>query len=173
MTAEGLSPSICSVDNHMSGLSTFCRGSLNGLVKDSDFHGNADGMGDIRKEEPYKACAIIKVPLDQVKVIDHPDLQARRTDGFGKTWDHNLLGKIIKEEVTSHSIYTIITFDNYGVSGHSNHCDVHHGTCKFLHQISGGNIEARELISTNLIRKYCGPIDIWLSILSALQSPRE
>ncbi|KAK6939229.1 N-acetylglucosaminyl phosphatidylinositol deacetylase-related [Dillenia turbinata] len=154
--------------------------------------GNADGMGDIRKEELYEACAIFKVPLSQVKVIDHPDLQARQTvssinlflsnfsiahfhhttDGFGQTWDHNLLAKIIKEEVTTHSIDSIITFDNYGVSGHCNHCDVHHGTRKFLHQSSGGNVEAWELISTNLIRKYCGPVDIWLSTLSALQSPR-
>ncbi|KAL5542633.1 hypothetical protein UlMin_010343 [Ulmus minor] len=79
--------------------------------------GDADGKGDIRKEEHYHACAILKVPLQQVKFLDHPDLQ----DGFGKVWDHNLLAKIIGDEVISHDIDLIITFDSYSVSGHYNH----------------------------------------------------
>ncbi|RVW64303.1 putative N-acetylglucosaminyl-phosphatidylinositol de-N-acetylase [Vitis vinifera] len=103
--------------------------------------GNADGMGNIRKEELYQASAILKVhnsnypiilfhfnfymqvPLQQVKILDHPDFQ----DGFGKVWNHALLAKIIEEEVISHAIDTIITFDDYGVSGHCNHIDVHRG----------------------------------------------
>lgn len=37
--------------------------------------GDADGKGNIRKEELYQACAILKVPLQQVKTLDHPELQ--------------------------------------------------------------------------------------------------
>lgn len=37
--------------------------------------GNADGMGSIRKEELYLASAVLKIPAQQVKVLDHPDLQ--------------------------------------------------------------------------------------------------
>ncbi|KAK9278166.1 hypothetical protein L1049_027726 [Liquidambar formosana] len=129
--------------------------------------GNADGMGNSRKEELYQACAILKVPLQQVKILDHPDLQ----DGFGKVWNSNLLGRIIEEEIVSHGIDSIITFDNYGVSGHCNHRDVHHGIRKLLHDTSQRNIEAWELVSTNILRKYSGPVDIWFSIFWALHYP--
>ncbi|KAF8406700.1 hypothetical protein HHK36_008792 [Tetracentron sinense] len=85
--------------------------------------GNADGKGSIRKEELYQACAVLKVPVQQVKILDHPELQ----DGFDKMWSRNLLARIIEQEISSHGIDLIITFDNYGVSGHRNHCDVHQG----------------------------------------------
>lgn len=124
--------------------------------------GNADGMGNIRENELYRACAILKVPSQQVKILDHPDLQ----DGFGKVWDSNVLAKIIEGEIVSRSIDSIITFDSYGVSGHCNHRDVHHGVRKVLvDSFLQKNIQAWELMSSNILRKYSGPIDIWLSKL--------
>ncbi|KAL6579187.1 hypothetical protein OROMI_009403 [Orobanche minor] len=56
--------------------------------------GNADGMGNIRKEELYMASTILKIPTQQVNILDHPDLQ----DGFGKAWDWNILARIIDNE---------------------------------------------------------------------------
>ncbi|KAI0524054.1 hypothetical protein KFK09_003418 [Dendrobium nobile] len=38
-------------------------------------NGNSEGKGNIRKEELYRACATLKVPLQQIKVVDHQDLQ--------------------------------------------------------------------------------------------------
>ncbi|CAD5319654.1 N-acetylglucosaminyl phosphatidylinositol deacetylase-related [Arabidopsis thaliana x Arabidopsis arenosa] len=131
--------------------------------------GNADGMGSIRDQELHRACAVLKVPLQQLKILDHPNLQ----DGFGQLWSHDLLTEIIEEEVTNHYIHTIITFDNYGVSGHCNHRDVHRGVLKFLQTNSGRNVKAWELVSLNIFRKYCGPVDIWLSILSAKRHPSK
>ncbi|KAL0805711.1 hypothetical protein Bca101_098202 [Brassica carinata] len=128
--------------------------------------GNADGMGSIRKDELHQACAVLRVPLEQLKVLDHPNLQ----DGFGQVWSHDLLAKVIGEEVSNHDIHTIITFDNYGVSGHCNHRDVHHG---FLQTNSERNIKAWELASLNIFRKYSGPIDIWLSIFSSKRNPSK
>ncbi|XVE67836.1 hypothetical protein DITRI_Ditri09bG0020500 [Diplodiscus trichospermus] len=103
--------------------------------------GNADGMGRIRKDELYRACAVHKVQLQQVKVMDHPDLQ-------------------------------LVTFDSYGVSGHCNHRDVHYGVRKFVHDSSPRNVEAWELASINILRKYSGPLDIWLSNLESVQHSR-
>ncbi|XP_011073198.1 probable N-acetylglucosaminyl-phosphatidylinositol de-N-acetylase isoform X2 [Sesamum indicum] len=123
--------------------------------------GNADGMGSIRKEELYLASAVLKIPTWQVYILDHQDLQ----DGFGKVWDWNLLSSIIDKEMSAHSIDLIITFDEYGISGHCNHCDVHQGVRKLVHDTSGRHFEAWELVSTNIVRKYIGPVDIWLSIL--------
>ncbi|KAL5778347.1 hypothetical protein ACOSP7_011273 [Xanthoceras sorbifolium] len=126
--------------------------------------GNADGFGNIRKDELYQACAVLKIPPKQVKVLDHVDFQ----DGFAKLWNHNLLAKIVEEEVITRDIDLILTFDNYGVSGHCNHRDVHRGICNFLAKTSQRDTEAWELISTNILRKYSGPLDIWLSILSTM-----
>ncbi|XP_057769978.1 uncharacterized protein LOC130989857 isoform X1 [Salvia miltiorrhiza] len=123
--------------------------------------GNADGMGSIRKEELYLASVVLKIPTQQVKILDHPDLQ----DGFGKVWNWNLLASIIDEETRTHSIDLIITFDDYGISGHCNHCDVHQGVRKLLLDASGRRLEACEIVSPNIVRKYIGPVDIWLSIL--------
>ncbi|CAK8532329.1 unnamed protein product [Lathyrus sativus] len=86
-------------------------------------NGDGDGKGNVGKQELYQACVSLKVPMQQVKIINHPDLQ----DGFGKVWNHSLLAKIIEEEITSHCIDMIITFDKYGVSGQCNHRDVHYG----------------------------------------------
>ncbi|XP_065027789.1 probable N-acetylglucosaminyl-phosphatidylinositol de-N-acetylase isoform X3 [Musa acuminata AAA Group] len=85
--------------------------------------GNAEGVGNNRKVEIYRACAILKIPLQQVKVLDHPCLQ----DGFENTWDHELLARLIEDEIKVWDIDSLITFDDFGVSGHPNHRDVHHG----------------------------------------------
>ncbi|PKU69295.1 N-acetylglucosaminyl-phosphatidylinositol de-N-acetylase isoform X1 [Dendrobium catenatum] len=127
-------------------------------------NGNSEGKGNIRKEELYRACATLKVPLQQIKVVDHLDLQ----DGFGKPWNHQLLAAFVEEEIKKQCIDVVITFDNYGVSGHPNHRDVHTGICMLLRENLEMNIEAWELISTNIFRKYIGPVDIWSSISSAL-----
>ncbi|XP_020079980.1 probable N-acetylglucosaminyl-phosphatidylinositol de-N-acetylase isoform X1 [Ananas comosus] len=132
--------------------------------------GNADGMGNIRKEEFYRACAVLKVvPLEHIKVLDHPNLQ----DGFDKKWDHQLLAGLIEDQIKMWDIDSVITFDNFGVSGHPNHRDVHHGICKLLHGNSQRKIEAWELVSVNIFRKYSGPVDIWLSTLLSLSYDKQ
>lgn len=74
------------------------------------------------------------------------------------------MAKTIEEEITSHCIDMIITFDNYGVSGHCNHQDVHYGVRKLLYDTLQRDIEVWELVSNNILRKYSGPVDIWLSM---------
>ncbi|XP_028780591.1 probable N-acetylglucosaminyl-phosphatidylinositol de-N-acetylase isoform X2 [Neltuma alba] len=131
--------------------------------------GDADNRGRIRKRELFQACATLKVPMQQVKVVDHPDLQ----DGFGKVWNHKLVANLVKEEIGKYNIDMIITFDNYGVSGHCNHRDVYYGVCELLYDIPHREIEAWELVSTNILRKYIGPIDVWLSVFVAMLHSNE
>lgn len=127
-------------------------------------NGNAEGKGNVRGEELYRACAILKVSLQQIKIVNHVDLQ----DGFDKPWNHQLLATLAEEEIRKHCIDVLITFDNYGVSGHPNHCDVNNAIRILLRENVLKIVEAWELISTGIIRKYVGPIDIWLSIISTL-----
>ncbi|XP_020273414.1 probable N-acetylglucosaminyl-phosphatidylinositol de-N-acetylase isoform X2 [Asparagus officinalis] len=104
--------------------------------------GNAEGKGNVRKEELYRACATLKVPQQQVKILDHPNLQ----DGFHHPWDRQLIATIVEEEIKSCNVDSLLTFDEFGVSGHPNHCDVHHGVCNLLKK-SSQTIEAWELVS--------------------------
>ncbi|KAF6157794.1 hypothetical protein GIB67_038262 [Kingdonia uniflora] len=90
--------------------------------------GNADGKGNVRKEELYHACSALKVPVRQVKVLDHKDLQ----DGFDQMWSSSLVAEIIEQETADLGI---------------------------------------DMISTSLLRKYMGPLDVWISILFARSSP--
>ncbi|XP_022681208.1 probable N-acetylglucosaminyl-phosphatidylinositol de-N-acetylase [Setaria italica] len=66
--------------------------------------GNADGLGVTRKEELYHACDTLKIPREQVKVLDHPKLQ----DGFHEKWDHGLLAELTMEHVQLWAIDTVV-----------------------------------------------------------------
>ncbi|XP_031493553.1 uncharacterized protein LOC116259782 isoform X2 [Nymphaea colorata] len=131
--------------------------------------GDAEGKGTLRKNELYQACVILKVQLHRVKIIDHPDLQ----DGFGKSWSPVLIKDLIEEAVIAWEIDTVITFDNYGISGHRNHQDVHTGLRMLMMSNLQSDIEAWELVSTNIARKYCGPVDVWWSIFESYFCQKE
>ncbi|XP_020975578.1 probable N-acetylglucosaminyl-phosphatidylinositol de-N-acetylase isoform X2 [Arachis ipaensis] len=78
-------------------------------------------------------------------------------------------GNIRKKELFQACVaLKIITFDNYGVSGHCNHRDVHYGVSKLLYDTLQKDIDVWELVSTNILRKYSGPIDIWLTMIWAM-----
>lgn len=124
-------------------------------------NGNAEGLGAIRKQEMLSACSFLKVPMENVEVLDDPALQ----DGHNVIWSQDLISQILKRTLSTHSIDTIITFDKYGVSGHPNHSAVYRGVCAFLLNCakdSGDqnslNIEAWKLESVNITEKYVGPV---------------
>lgn len=147
--------SVCQLDVHILCIST----------------GNVEGKGYVRKEEMLRACLVLKVPIGNVTILDHLELQ----DGFDKHWSHSLLADIIAQEIATHDVDLIITFDDYGISGHPQHRAVHYGVRTLLmekEKYSQGQpdktVDAWELISTSIVRKYSGPLDIWSSILYAL-----
>jgi len=64
----------------------------------------------------------------------------------------------------------LITFDRYGVSFHPNHIAVHRGVLSYVRQCRAhGNsgVEAYELESTNVVRKYLGVVDLPVSLVLA------
>ena len=101
--------------------------------------GNYKGLGDTRCKELYKSCAIFGIPRVNIKIINHEFLQ----DSMDEIWPPDYIVDIVKHYViefrpdkvylnkTSQSfmffcfflnlLSQIITFDNYGVSGHPNH----------------------------------------------------
>jgi N-acetylglucosaminylphosphatidylinositol deacetylase len=54
----------------------------------------------------------------------------------------------------------IITFDSLGISGHPNHIAVHNGVKSYLQNTE---VQGFQLVTTSLIRKYIGILDILVS----------
>ncbi|MCO5586735.1 hypothetical protein L7F22_040677 [Adiantum nelumboides] len=123
-------------------------------------NGNADGLGTIREQEMLSACSFLKVPRENVDILDDPALQ----DGQSVIWRPVLISQVIERTVTSHNIDMILTFDSYGVSGHPNHTAVYWGVCEFLLRSAKSYkqedlcVEAWNLESVGILKKYSGPI---------------
>lgn len=61
----------------------------------------------------------------------------------------------------------IISFDSKGISGHSNHIDVHRAVKNLLEEtefIKEKGIKIYELVSVNLVRKFIGITDLICSV---------
>ncbi|KAL3680279.1 hypothetical protein R1sor_023235 [Riccia sorocarpa] len=134
-------------------------------------NGNADGLGAVRTLEMMSSCSVFKVPAENVKVLDHSSLQ----DGHRQQWSQPLLVQIIKETVETQAIDSVITFDDYGISGHPNHFALSHSLRAYFAQRSqdasdGRPIEGWELESVNILRKYSGVLEIFTSTMAWLWS---
>ncbi|KAI9319647.1 putative N-acetylglucosaminyl-phosphatidylinositol de-N-acetylase [Dichotomocladium elegans] len=117
--------------------------------------GNADGLGATRKKELTRSCQVFGIPGSNVQVLDIPELQ----DGMKNTWSPDMIAASLKNYVTKNKIDTIITFDEYGISGHPNHIAAYHGAKQFVdHQAR--DVRLYKLKSIRLPRKYIGVVDL-------------
>eukprot|EP00741_Cyanophora_paradoxa_P016570 tig00020927_g16000.t1 len=129
--------------------------------------GNAAGLGRTRAEEMAKSCASFGICEDRASVVDDPCLQ----DGPRENWDHDHIADVVAEHVRRWGINKLVTFDPYGVSGHPNHGAACRGVRRFAarERSSGRAVQAYELESVGLLRKYIGPLDVPLhAALAAL-----
>ncbi|RDD40741.1 N-acetylglucosaminyl-phosphatidylinositol de-N-acetylase [Trichoplax sp. H2] len=127
-------------------------------ISDGDYH----GMGKIRPKELIKSCKFLGI--DRIEIIFNKFLQ----DDPNANWDKKLLKKIFRDRICQHRINVIVTFDEYGVSGHANHISLYHALNELIHEESDdciAQIEAFALKSVNVIRKYIGIMDIIWTIL--------
>jgi len=131
--------------------------------------GNADGLGSVRKLEMVAACSVLQIPGENVNVVDHPALQ----DGFSSQWDQSLIVQLLKECVSAHNIQIVMTFDSHGVSGHPNHRAVYNGVRTFMMEVTKRmksteeGIQCWELVSTSILRKYTGPLEIYVPLYNS------
>jgi len=76
-----------------------------------------------------------------------------------------LISSLVQEHVDKLQINEIITFDEYGISGHPNHIATYNGVKLFLR--NRPNIQGFKLLSTNIVRKYSGIADVPFSYCTA------
>ncbi|CAO3673230.1 unnamed protein product [Rhizopus stolonifer] len=115
--------------------------------------GNAEGLGSLRKKELVKSCQTFGISPSQVKCVDHPSLE----DSMQNKWDPTIVSQCIEQYTHKKKIDTIITFDDYGVSGHTNHRACSLGAKEF---VKTSETRLYTLISIGLVRKYIGILDL-------------
>lgn len=140
--------------------------------------GNADGLGNIRKEELAASASMLGLrSTSDVLVIESskfPDSMTTRwsaadiaqllSSAFSPT--SNATSKIsnFDDEPTA-TIDTLITFDAHGISSHPNHISLYHGVRHWLSSLMAGKsgwkcpVEMYSLTSINILRKYMSFLD--------------
>lgn len=120
--------------------------------------GNSEGLGNIRRHELYEAAQILGIPSENVHIVDDDALQ----DGMDQQWQDKAVQFHIESFVQANELDVIITFDDYGVSGHPNHIAVSRAVCSkppcpLVYMLE----------SPSLFRKYTGFIDAVVSVFAA------
>lgn len=70
-----------------------------------------------------------------------------------------------REEAPQTTIDVLVTFDKYGISGHTNHISLYHGAKAWLAGLTAGKagwrcpVDLYTLTSTNVVRKYSAILD--------------
>mmetsp|Transcript_43 Transcript_43/g.46 ORF Transcript_43/g.46 Transcript_43/m.46 type:complete len:259 (+) Transcript_43:104-880(+) len=127
-------------------------------------NGDFDGLGKTREKELEKAAAFLK--FKKLKIVDDLDLP----DGMNAQWSQDKIAKYVTEFVDEHKVNVLISFDQFGVSGHPNHISVFHGTREALKQLKKQpryqDMSMFSLITTGFVRKYIGIFDAPLTMLN-------
>ncbi|KAG0253637.1 N-acetylglucosaminyl-phosphatidylinositol de-N-acetylase [Mortierella polycephala] len=120
--------------------------------------GNHDGLGEKRKKELVASCRSFGIRESHVTVLERDELK----DGPKELWDPSLVGDQMNLYAKKHNIETIITFDEKGVSGHTNHIACYVGLTYFI-QTFKNNTPVKTcyvLKSISLLRKYISILDL-------------
>lgn len=121
--------------------------------------GNDMGLGKTRQVELQKSCQTFGISPSNITVVEHPLLQ----DGMANEWPHEIVAAAVLERIRTTQCDLILTFDDYGVSGHPNHIATYHGVRLALAQAcksSSQRLRGWKLDSRSLLRKFSGPLDI-------------
>lgn len=110
--------------------------------------GNNDGLGEIRKKELTKSCAVLGV---KSTIIDDELLK----DGW-REWEAENVSDVLEVVLETHKgINTLMTFDRNGISGHPNHCSVWNGV-RYFASIAEKDYSLLELETVPVVCKYIG-----------------
>ncbi|GBM30848.1 N-acetylglucosaminyl-phosphatidylinositol de-N-acetylase [Araneus ventricosus] len=107
----------------------------------------------IRKKELRESCKVLGIPAGNLIIIEHSQLP----DNPQNKWSRLKVSSIILKYIRRLSITVVISFDEYGISGHLNHIAVCEGV-KYLSlkgQLSP-DCEVFLLKSVFLVQKYLG-----------------
>ena len=110
-------------------------------------NGNADGIGQQREMELYNVAQnFFKIKRKYITIINDGQLK----DSMSMKWDHNMICNYVTKYVNEWNINVLITFDEYGISKHTNHIDTYYG-CSL---IKNDKLIKLKLNSHGIFRKF-------------------
>lgn len=117
--------------------------------------GDADSLGPTRERELNQVAAALG-PLVKLSIIsDH-----RLKDGFLDDWNMDTIQEYVENYLETHdNVKTLITFDDYGISGHPNHKSIHRSIMRMIRKLNGSRIKVLMLKSLSIWRKYTSFLD--------------
>lgn len=118
--------------------------------------GDCHGLGQHRKCELYMSCSVLGIPRRHVQITEDNGLR----DGMGNVWDQERVKQYVVQYIRDIRPNIVLSFDEYGVSGHLNHSGTAAGvllaykTCRRLKDLQGMSLYI--LKSSNIVTKYSG-----------------
>ena len=125
--------------------------------------GDAYGLGRQRSEELIASTQSLGIPHEQVRWVDHPECR----DGMTTHWSLPVVCQCVEEFIHQIQPSLVVSFDEFGVSGHVNHMDVSKGVqqVKLRLQNTYPHLVFLQLKSCNVLRKFIGVLDICPSLM--------
>ncbi|KAG0227126.1 N-acetylglucosaminyl-phosphatidylinositol de-N-acetylase [Actinomortierella wolfii] len=125
--------------------------------------GNHDGLGEIRKKELVNSLRTFGLRENHLTILDREELK----DGPKELWDPSLVGDQMNLFAKKHAIETLITFDERGISGHTNHISCYVGLAYFIRTFKDRTTvkSCYILKSVPLLRKYISILDLPMTTL--------
>lgn len=115
--------------------------------------GNDQGLGEVRSSELINAAEILGISGANVTIIND---EKRLPDSMVAEWNPSVIISYLSKEVEKTGATTLITFDDGGVSGHTNHKQVSLAVQEYA---KGKDIKVYMLKSVSLFRKYMAHVD--------------
>ncbi|XP_050543547.1 N-acetylglucosaminyl-phosphatidylinositol de-N-acetylase isoform X2 [Daktulosphaira vitifoliae] len=118
--------------------------------------GNYEGKGTIRISELYKSCKILGMKEENILVCKNGNF----LDNPNVYWETTILADKISEHAEKLGVDILLTFDNYGVSGHRNHISIYMAFVYLMYNKTLPNECCfYTLDSVNIVRKYIKCLD--------------
>lgn len=129
-------------------------------------NGDYEGLGSIREKELYQSASVLGIPHGNVFIIRDDRLLD------GNDWSAANVGEIVLRylQISCNKPQILVTFDDYGVSGHHNHISTYRGIESILCSLKEMSISVYRLESVHILRKFTGFFDL---LATGLSSSRE
>lgn len=132
-------------------------------------NGNADNRGPQRELEFAKVVRSLG-PYIELKIVHDSQLM----DSEILQWDTNLVARYIENHLHSRPVKTLISFDQYGISGHTNHRSVNQAVLQLKRNLKQPRVDFLVLKSINILRKYMFFLDaMYTAMTNYLKMPKS
>jgi len=125
-------------------------------------NGDHKGQGAVRKGELRMAIRALGLVDEALTIVEHSSLP----DHPDLVWDRDVISGIVSRHVDALDIDCLITFDEGGVSGHSNHVSLFDAVEHlYTNNLLPPDTQVFLLNSVSLVRKYLSLWDLPISLV--------